>query len=94
MCDRDLILGHRSSSLRRIFIGSHSLPPLWSPIRSFSNIQPVTRDQLKDADKSEFEAHMKRYEELCLASYAQNKSGVIKKNPRLGPQHITFSADP
>jgi hypothetical protein len=29
-----------------------------------SNVQPVTRDQLKDADKVEFEAHMKRYEEL------------------------------
>jgi hypothetical protein len=29
-----------------------------------SNIQSVTKDQLQDADKAEFEAHMKRYEEL------------------------------
>jgi hypothetical protein len=32
------------------------------------DIQTVTKDQLKDADKTEFEAHMKRYEELCLVS--------------------------
>jgi hypothetical protein len=34
-----------------------------------SNVQAITRDQLKDADKAEFEDHMKHYEELCLASY-------------------------
>jgi hypothetical protein len=33
------------------------------------NIQAITRDQLKDTDKAEFEAHMRHYEELCLASY-------------------------
>jgi hypothetical protein len=33
------------------------------------NVQPITKDQLKDSDKAEFEAHMKHYEELCLASY-------------------------
>jgi hypothetical protein len=37
---------------------------------------------------------MKRYEELCLASYGQTKSGVIKKTPLPGPQHIIFSVDP
>jgi hypothetical protein len=59
-----------------------------------SNIQTVTRDLLKDADEAEFEAHMKRYEELCLASYGQTKGGVYKKNPLPTPQQITFSADP
>jgi hypothetical protein len=49
-----------------------------------SNVQPVTRDQLKDVDKAELEAHMKQYEELCLASYGQTKSGVFKKNPLPG----------
>jgi hypothetical protein len=58
------------------------------------NVQPVTRDQLKDADKIEFEAHMKRYKELCLASYGQTKRGVFKKNPLPAPQHIIFLADP
>jgi hypothetical protein len=59
-----------------------------------SNIQTVTRDQLKDADKAEFEAHMKRYEELCLPSYGKTKGGVYKKNPLPTPHQITFSADP
>jgi hypothetical protein len=58
------------------------------------NVPPATTDQRKDADKAEFEAHMKRYEELCLVSYSQATSGVIKKNLLPGPQHITFSADP
>jgi hypothetical protein len=35
---------------------------------------------------------MKRYEELFLDSYGQTK--VFKKNPLLGPQHVTLSADP
>jgi hypothetical protein len=56
--------------------------------------QPVTKDQLKDADKAKFESHVKRYEELCLASYSQTKSGVIKKNLLPRSQHITFLADP
>jgi hypothetical protein len=59
-----------------------------------SNVQPITRDLLKDADKTECEAHMKRYEVLCLASYSQTKSGIFKKNPLLAPKHITFSAHP
>jgi hypothetical protein len=33
------------------------------------NVQAITNDQLKDTDKAGFEAHMKHYEELCLASY-------------------------
>jgi hypothetical protein len=33
------------------------------------NVQPITKDQLKDSDKAELEAHMKHYEVLCLASY-------------------------
>jgi hypothetical protein len=32
------------------------------------NVQPITKDW-KDSDKTEFEAHMKHYEELCLTSY-------------------------
>jgi hypothetical protein len=43
------------------------------------NVQPITKDRLKDSDKAELEAHMKHYEELCLASYGQTKSGVLKK---------------
>jgi hypothetical protein len=41
------------------------------------NIQAITRDQLKDTNKVEFEAHMKHYEELCLASYGQTKNGIF-----------------
>jgi hypothetical protein len=59
-----------------------------------TNVQPVSKDQLKDADKAKFKTHMKRYEELCFASYGQTKSRVYKKNPLPMPQHITFSADP
>jgi hypothetical protein len=58
------------------------------------NVQPITKDQLKDSDKAELEAHMKHYEELCLASYGQTKSGVFKKNPLPTPKQVTFSADP
>jgi hypothetical protein len=58
------------------------------------NVQPITKDQLKDSDKAELEAHMKHYEELCLASYCQTKSGVFKKNPLPTPKQVTFSADP
>jgi hypothetical protein len=58
------------------------------------NIQAITRDPLKDADKAEFEAHMKRYEELCLTSYGQSKGGVFKKNHLPIPKQVTFLADP
>jgi hypothetical protein len=37
---------------------------------------------------------MKHYEELCLASYGQNKSGVFKNNPLPTPKQVTFLADP
>jgi hypothetical protein len=37
---------------------------------------------------------MKHYEELCLASYGQTKSGVLKKNPLPTPKKVTFSVDP
>jgi hypothetical protein len=36
---------------------------------------------------------MKNYEELCLASYGQTKSGVFKKNTLPMPKQDTFSAD-
>jgi hypothetical protein len=58
------------------------------------NVQPITKDQLKDSDKAELEAYMKHYEELCLASYGQTKSGVFKKNPLPTLKQVTFSADP
>jgi hypothetical protein len=58
------------------------------------NVQSITKDQLKDVDKAEFEAHMRHYEELCLASYGQTKSGVFKKSPLPTPRKVTFSADP
>jgi hypothetical protein len=58
------------------------------------NVQSITKDQLKDSDKSELEAHMKHYEELCLASYGQTKSGVFKKSLMSTPKKVTFSADP
>jgi hypothetical protein len=66
--------------------GPHEVDP--------KNIQAITRDQLNDTDKAEFEAHMKHYEELCLASYGQIKAGVFKKNPFPRPKQVTFSADP
>jgi hypothetical protein len=62
------------------------------------NVQPITKDQLKDSEKAELEAHMKCYEELCmncyeelcLASYGQTKSGVFKKNPLPMPKQSPF----
>jgi hypothetical protein len=36
----EFILSEFQSHSRRIFIGSHSLPPLWSPNRSFSGKRP------------------------------------------------------
>jgi hypothetical protein len=58
------------------------------------NVQPINKDQLKDSDKAELEAHMKHYEELCLTSYGQTKSGVFKKSLLPTPKQVTFSADP
>jgi hypothetical protein len=58
------------------------------------NVQTITKDQLKDADKAEFEAYVKHYEELCLASYSQTKGGAFKKNPLPTPTQVTFSAEP
>jgi hypothetical protein len=58
------------------------------------NIQAITRDQLKGTDKAKFEAHMRHYEELCLASYGQTKNRVFKKSPLPTPKQVTFSADP
>jgi DNA polymerase I-like protein with 3'-5' exonuclease and polymerase domains len=65
--------------------GPHEIDP--------ENVQPITKDLLKDSDKAELEAYMKHYEELCLASYGQIKSGVFKKNPLPTPKQVTFSAD-
>jgi hypothetical protein len=66
--------------------GPHEVDP--------ENVQPITRDHLKDSDKAELEAHMRHYEELCLASYSQTKSGVFKKSPLPTPKQVTFSANP
>jgi hypothetical protein len=54
------------------------------------NIQPITKDQLKDTDKVELEGHMKHYEELCLTSYGQTKIGVFKKSPLPTPKQVTL----
>jgi hypothetical protein len=56
------------------------------------NVQAITRDQLKDAHKTKFEAHM-HYEELCLTSYGQTKGGIFKKSSLPTPKQVTFSAD-
>jgi hypothetical protein len=66
--------------------GPHEVDP--------ENVQLITKDQLNDSDKAEPEAHMKHYEELCLASYGQTKSGVFKKSPLPTPKQVTFSVDP
>jgi hypothetical protein len=66
--------------------GPHKVDP--------ENVQPITKDHLKDLEKAELEAHMKHYEELCLASYGQTKSGVFKKNSLPTPKQVTFSVDP
>jgi hypothetical protein len=58
------------------------------------NVQSITKDQGKDSYKAELDAHMKHYEDLCLASYGQTKSGVFKKNPLPTPKQVTFSVDP
>jgi hypothetical protein len=56
------------------------------------NVKAITRDQFKD--KAEFEAHMRHYEEICLASYGQTKNEIFKKSLLLAPKLVTFSADP
>jgi hypothetical protein len=61
---------------------------------NLENVQPITKDRLKDSDKAELEAHMKHFEELYLASYGRTKSGVFKKNPLPTPKQVTFLADP
>jgi hypothetical protein len=61
---------------------------------NLENVQPITKGQQKDSNKAELEAYMKHYEELCLASYGQTKSGVFKKNPLPTQKQVTFSADP
>jgi glutamine cyclotransferase len=66
--------------------GPHEVDP--------ENVQPITKDQLKDSDKAELEAYMKHYEELYLASYGQTKSSVFNKNPLSTLKQVTFSADP
>jgi hypothetical protein len=66
--------------------GPHEVDP--------ENVQTITKDQLKDTDKAEFEAHMRHYKELYLASYGQTKGGVFKKNPLPTPMQVTFTADP
>jgi hypothetical protein len=43
----EFILSEFQSRSRRIFIGSHSLPPLWSPNRSFKT--PRTRCSLRQS---------------------------------------------
>jgi hypothetical protein len=58
------------------------------------NVQAITTDQLKDTDKVELKAHMRHYEEFCLASYNQTKGGVFKKSPSPMPKQVTFSVDP
>jgi hypothetical protein len=49
--------------------GPHEVDP--------ENVQVITRDQLKDTNKAEFEAQMKHYEEFCLASYGS----ILSKSP-------------
>jgi hypothetical protein len=58
------------------------------------NVHAITKDQLKDTDKAEFEAHMSLYEELCLASYSQTKNGIFKKSLLPAPKQVTFLANP
>jgi hypothetical protein len=58
------------------------------------NVQAITKDQLQDTDKAEFEAHMKHYEELCLASYGQTKNEIFKMSSLPTPKQVTFLADP
>jgi hypothetical protein len=58
------------------------------------NVQAITRDQLKDTDKAEFEGHMRHCEELCLSSYGQTNNGIFKKSPLPTPKQATFSVDP
>jgi hypothetical protein len=76
----------KSTMTKPTKIGPHEVDP--------ENVQLITKDQLKDSDNAEPEAHMKHYEELCLASYGQTKSGVFKKSPLPTPKQVTFSADP
>jgi hypothetical protein len=91
-----------------IFASTHFWHALWDTKKStmtkptktgphevdLENVQPITKDQLKDKDKAELEAHMKHYEEFCLASYSQTKGGVFKKNPLPTPKQVTFPTDP
>jgi hypothetical protein len=51
--------------------GPHEVDP--------ENVQPITKDQLKDSDKAELKAYMKHYEELCLASYGETKKWCFQE---------------
>jgi hypothetical protein len=75
----------KSTMTKSTKTGPHEVDP--------KNVQPITKDQLKDTDKAELEAHMKHYEVLCLASYGQTKSGVFKKSPLPTRKQVTFPAD-
>jgi hypothetical protein len=80
-------VGHKKVTMtRNTKTGASKIDP--------NNVQAITKDQLKDTDKAEFEAHMKHYEEIYLASYDETKSGVFKKSPLPTPKQVTFSADP
>jgi hypothetical protein len=57
------------------------------------NVQPITKDQLKESDKAELKAHNKHYEEFCLASYGQTKSGVLTATGPRSYRHQTLEGE-
>jgi hypothetical protein len=48
-------LGHKSSSWRRIFIGSHSLPPLWFTISVLQNQRKMNHEVAIEIKRKEWE---------------------------------------
>jgi hypothetical protein len=71
------ILSEFQSSSRRIFIGSHSLPPLWSPNRSFKNGSFILYPQTVHAGST-----------VCalLADCPQNLAHPKKLSQRIEPR--------
>jgi hypothetical protein len=49
------------------------------------NVQPITKDQLKDSEKAELDAHMKHYEELSVRLKVESSRRVhcqrLSKSP-------------
>ena len=61
---------------------------------SADNIQPITEDQLKPADKAEYDACMEEYRQLLMGNFGRTRDGAVKKAPLPRPWHVIVHAEP